>query len=486
MRRRLLAAIGACGIAATTLPASPPPTPQVLVAQLGSDHYPEREAALKALEALGADALPALQAAAKSDDLTVRRAAAPLVAKIERAAESAKRLTPKTTSLSLKNVPLGSAVNTLKARTGVNIVLDANRVADPLRLVTCETAELPVWEVVEAFCKAAGVREVFSAELEVPKTEKRGRGYYTPPPPPPNADAVPITLADGKADSLPGSRATAVRVLALPANYSGNRVTLGTGEVTLNFDLTPLPGLGWSEVAGVRIKRVIDDAGRVGCAGTPRDNSPSSDSYDPFGGVVFMGGGRVAMRWDFDGNPIPPGWHPNPRATPVLLKLATPDAKSLKLLEGTVVGEITVQNQPLIAAENPSRHVGSPLTGPGGLTLSIQEVRGVANGATAVRVQLASPSAFAARRRGFAMNLGWQDPLRPTQGNQIRAYDAKGELLTPSSSGVTEMNDDGITTTMTYNMTFRADKGAPAKLVVVGSKQVAVEVPFRMENVPLP
>jgi hypothetical protein len=237
-------------------------------------------------------------------------------------------------------------------------------------------------------------------------------------------------------------------------------------------------------VAGVRVTRIIDDAGRAGCAGTPRDAAATSD-MDPFGGMVFMGGGRVAMRWDFEGNPIPPGWYPNPRATPVLLKLATPAAKSLKLLEGAVVGEMTVANQPLIVAEYPAKHVGSPLTGPGGLKLSIQDVRRVANGATSIRVTLEQPSAFAARRRGFAVNLGWQDPLRPTQGNQIRAYDEKGGLLTPASSGVTEMNDDGLTTTMTHSFTFRADK-TPAKLVVVGSKQVAVEVPFRMENVPLP
>ena len=487
MRRRLLAAIGACGIAATTLPAGPPPTPQALVAQLGSDHYPDREAAAKALEALGDAAAPALQAAAKSDDLTVRRTATSLLSKLDRAAESAKRLAPKTTSLSLKNVPLGSAVNTLKARTGLNLVLDPTRVADPMRPVTCEVGERPVWEVVEEFCKAAGVREVFSADLEVPKPSSAGKPrYYSPPPAPPLADAVPVTLADGAAAPLPGSRATAVRVVALPASYPGNRVILGAGETTINFDVTPAPGLGWNEVVGVRVKRVVDDAGRVGCAATPRDSSPSGDT-DPFGGgMVFMGGARVAMRWDFDGNPIAPTSHPNPRAVPVPLKLATPDAKSLKLLEGVVVGEVTVANQQLISVDVASKQTGTPLTGPGGLKLTVHEVRPAANGATIVRVSLESPSAFAQRRRGFGMNLGWQEPIRPTQGNHIRSYDAAGALLTPISSGGTEVNDDGMSQTVTYNLTFRADKGAPAKLVVVGPKQVPVEVPFRMENVPLP
>lgn len=484
MRRRLLAAIGACGIATTTLPAGPPPTPQALVAQLGSDHYPDRETALKSLAALGESARVALEVAVKSDDPTVRRAALPLLAQLDRAAESAKRLAPKTTALSLKAVPLGTAVNTLKARTGLNVVLDPNRVADPLRPVSCEVADRPVWEVVEEFCKAAGLREVFAAELEVPKPQRQGRGYYTPTPPPPNADAVPVTLADGTGESLPGSRSTAVRVLALPGRYPGNRVVLGSGETTLNFDVTPAPGLGWSEVVGVRVTRVVDSAGRVGCGGTPRDPSPA-DATDPFGGMVFLGGGRVvAMRWDFDGNPITPGWHPNPRAVPVPLKLATPDARSLMVLEGVLVGEITAANQPLVVADNPSKYVGSPLTGPGGVKFTIHEVRAVAGGATVVRVSVESPSAFAARRRG-GLNLGGLEPMRPTQGNHVRAYDAAGAVLTPLT-GPGDYNDDGVSTTMTYTYTFRADKGPPAKLVVVGSKQVPVEVPFRMENVPLP
>ena len=257
----------------------------------------------------------------------------------------------------------------------------------------------------------------------------------------------------------------------------------GAGDFTINLDVTPVPGLGWSEVAGVKLTRVVDDAGRVGCAGTPRDTSPAD--ADPFGGgMLFLGNGRVvAMRWDFDGNMIPPGWHPNPRAVPVLLKVPTRDARSLKVLEGAILGEITVANQTLIVAENPSKWVGSPMTGPGGVKLTIQEVKTVANGATSVRVMTETPSV---RRRGLAVNLGWQDPLRPMQGNHVRAYDDKGNVMTPSSTSHGDSSDDGSMLIAMYTMTFPAAKGVPAKLVVVGSKPVAVEVPFRMENVQLP
>src|SRR5439155_22004641 len=103
----------------------------------------------------------------------------------------------------------------------------------PLRKVTCVTGEVPAWEALDAFCTAAGLKEVFVQELDVPKPQQQPggrRGYVAPMPQIPNPDAVPIVLIDGKAQKLPGDRNTAVRVVALPPSFPGHRVTLGTGE----------------------------------------------------------------------------------------------------------------------------------------------------------------------------------------------------------------------------------------------------------------
>jgi hypothetical protein len=65
-------------------------------------------------------------------------------------------------------------------------------------------------------------------------------------------------------------------------------------------------------------------------------------------------------------------------------------------------------------------------------------------------------------------------------------FDAAGKPFPVTSSGFTDISDDGMVNIQTIQFTFRPGVGVPAKLVVVGPKTVLVEVPFAMENVPLP
>src|SRR5436190_20375589 len=141
MRRRLLAAVGAWAIGTGTGLAQPPapPSAESLAARLGSDDFADREAAARALEARGEAALPALLAAASSDDPEVRRRAAALADKIKRTAESTRRLVPKAVALNYDRVALGTALHDLKQKTGLNLALDPNRVSDPLRPITVRT-----------------------------------------------------------------------------------------------------------------------------------------------------------------------------------------------------------------------------------------------------------------------------------------------------------------------------------------------------------
>jgi hypothetical protein len=487
MRRRLLAAVGVWAIGSGLVVADSPTPPSLdaLVGQLGADRFAEREAAARALEARGEAAVPALVAAARHADPEVRQRAAAIATRIQRSAESAKRLVPRTVSLDYVNLPLGTALQRLKTQTGANLSLDPNRVADPMRPVTVRTGELPAWEAVEAFCQAAGLREAFTAEIESPRKEQPRRGYISPLPPPPQVGSVPVVLVDGKPDRLPGDRSTKLRVLALPGSFPAHRVFLGTGEVVLSFDVTPLPDLHWQEVVGVRVTRVVDDADRPGGSGVARETSAGGSPYDF---QVFVNP-RIAMRWDFDGNPIPPLWHANPRVVPVPIRVRTPGARTLKVLEGVVVGEIAVQNQELLAIADPTGRPGAVADGPNGLKLSVLDVKTQEKDkSVVVRVQLEGPSAFAANRRNRLNPWGapfWpQAPQEPGTGNSLRAIDAAGKLVSGGTTVNTEISDDGETLVQVYQMTFRS--GPPAKFVVVGPRMVTVEVPFRMENVPLP
>ncbi len=494
--RRLVAVIAA--ITATGLagafgapdrpgPASPLATPSVdtLVQQLGSERFPDREAAAVALERIGQPATKALQAAIRSENPEVRERAAKLLLKIKRTTDSSSRLVARRVKLNYKQIPLGTAINDLKARTGLNLALDTNRIGNPLRLITCETAEVPVWEALEAFCVAANLCEVFQSELDLPKPTGPRRGYI-PPVQPPGADAVPIVLIDGTPQKLAGDRGTSVRVVALPASFPGHKVTLGTGEVNFCFDVAPAPGLHWQDFVDIKITRLIDSAGRAGGAGTDRTTTPSADLN---GMVVFARPGVVAMRFDFNGNPIPPENAANPRVVSVPLKLATASARSLKRLEGSVYGEVQVPNQQLVTVKDLKQNLGVPFSGPAELKFTVLELKEPARPGElgSLRVQLEYPSPWMAKARRRGWNPGWPDaPRSPGQGYTIQTYDAAGKPFPATNTGFSEMNDNGSVTIQTIQFNFRKEAGVPDRVAVVGPRTVLVEVPFVMENVPLP
>jgi hypothetical protein len=497
---RLFATVGMLALAVPAAAGEPSAsTPSQLVQQLGSDDYREREAAVAALTRAGPGATAALREAAKSDDPEVRQRAAAILLKLQRAETSRERLAAKTVRLDYKDVPLGTAFADLRKRTGLNLALDPARLGDPLRKVTCSTGEVTVWEALDAFCAAAGLREEFRDELEPPKRpHPLGGGYggYVVPPPV-GIDAVPVTLIAGKPLRVVGDRRTAVRVLVLPPSFPGHRVTLGTGETTLCLDITPAPGLNWQEVSAVKISRVIDDEGRSGRAANPKASSPAVEYMDwagPVGGRVIVFGGP-GMGGQFGGQLggqfgglTQPRALPNPRVHPVPLKLATPHARSLRRLEGSVFGEITLPNQTLITVSEPEKNLGVAFDGPGDVRLTVVSLNKTEAGAKA-QLLLEYPSAWTvSARRG--LNPGGLWPEYPNVGHQlpvVLALDAAGKPMTVTDAGTYPATSaDGQTTTYRYEWIFAKGAGTPAKFVVVGPRPLVVEVPFALENVPLP
>jgi len=500
---KLFATVGIVGLAVSIAvggsepaPASSTPLLSELVFQLGAEDFRERENAAAALEKAGEAAIPALREAVKSENPEVRQRAAAILFKLQRAVNSSEKLSAKKLTLNYKNAPLGHAITDLRTRSGLNIAIDPSRLGDPLRKVTCVTGELPVWEALDAFCAAAGLKEEFRPELELPKMQNRGRGYLMPQTQVPNADSVPIVLVGGKLSRLPGDRRTAVRVLVLPRSFPSHRVSLGTGEITLCFDITPTPGLNWQDATSVKITKLVDDAGRFGGAGSPKPEIAPSDIDNVMvlgglrGGVVFAGPGvGGAMRFDPQtGAPIYPDSMPNPRVIPVPLKLATPTARSIKRLEGSVLGEITLTNQTLITVNEPKKHIGTVFEGPGSLQFTIASLVETKQG-TDIQLVLEYPSPWSVgARRGWNPGGVWPEAPRP--GNQtptVQVYDAAGKSMSASTaSGFTDVLGDGQTMQYRLNWTFRKEAGTPAKFVVVGPRPMIVEVPFVLENVPLP
>ena len=238
----------------------------------------------------------------------------------------------------------------------------------------------------------------------------------------------------------------------------------------------------------MRITKVVDDAGRLGSGSTSKDPGPAQNDY--MEGAVFIGGmgmGGMAFRaWDGDA-PNNLSSYPNPRIVPVPIKIATPSARSLKLLEGTVVCEISVPNQPLATIDNIAESKGKSVEGIGGVKLVVVEVKaGEKGGKSILKIQTESPAPWLLNQRmnPWGALAEMTGEVATTAASSIKGFDAAGKpvrLMTLTSSQT--MSEE---MTMTTSMQFTCPDGLPTKLVLMGSKPVMVEVPFKMENVTLP
>jgi hypothetical protein len=148
--------IGASLALAAALGQAPPPSPMDLVVRLGSARYTEREAAAKALEARGRQALPALRAVLDSQDPEVRTRASSLVQKIE----GALLTQPTLVSLDFHDQPLPEVIKALNDRTGIRLALVPENAPTwaQTRITLQDSAPLPFWKAVDRLCDAAGLQ----------------------------------------------------------------------------------------------------------------------------------------------------------------------------------------------------------------------------------------------------------------------------------------------------------------------------------------
>jgi len=130
--------------------------PQILLEQLGATRYADREAAARALEKLGREAIPVLQSARDSRDMEIRTRAAALLQKIE----GSLLTMPTMVWLNFKDAPLGDVVQALGQQTGMKVSLFPENLPrwKQERLSLQETQPLPFWKAVDRLCAAASLQ----------------------------------------------------------------------------------------------------------------------------------------------------------------------------------------------------------------------------------------------------------------------------------------------------------------------------------------
>ncbi|OWK35909.1 hypothetical protein [Fimbriiglobus ruber] len=497
IRGVLLGAVGGVGLALVASPsapaapdAAPAPTIESLIDKLGADGYTDREAAARELATRGTAALAALQRAATHPDPETRARAAAIAERLRRAADAEKLIDPKLVHLDHTNVPLATVVADLRAKTGIPLVLDA-KIANPLRPITVHTGDVSAWEAVEAVRAAGGLHEVFHEDLAAmtpasAEETRRKRVSYAGPIQSVAAGVVPIILAEGAGPPLPGARTAGVRVLALPAAFPGNRVVRGAGQVVMNLDVTPLPGIRWDEVLAVRVTRAEDETGRP----VVTSHRGSHAAENEFEGNVWFGGGRVVFGGNvYYGDPQPAN-RPNPRVVPVSLKTDDRAIRFLRVFEGAVVGEITLPNQPLATIENLAKTSGVVANLPYDTRVSLVDYKALPDGRVTIKVRTDTPNPWLMQRAGMrrAVIFGGDEIQAPGTVHTFKFLDAAGRPIPQPLIQTSSMNNDGLRQTADQEYVFpkRPDTGAPTTLVALGSKPVTVEIPFRLRDVPLP
>jgi hypothetical protein len=181
---------------ASLAPAQPPDASRIqrLIAQLGSGDFQDRESAMAALHAIGSAAMPALRAAARSNDLELRRRAEDILHRIERREESARLLAGKRIRLAFQDTPIIQALAELNRLTGFAwqfSPVDLPKLANTR--ITLRADDLTVWEALDRFCAQAG--------LALPDLTGQG--------------TRPLVLAAGKMPTVPTCHAGAIRLRAL-------------------------------------------------------------------------------------------------------------------------------------------------------------------------------------------------------------------------------------------------------------------------------
>jgi hypothetical protein len=478
-------------------------SPAQLVTRLGSQRFRDREDASRALDELGAKALPPLRQAAADPDPEVRRRAAALVGRIEKRLETERLLEPQHVRLRFKDVAVTEAVTEFNRRTGWDLQIQGDRSGLIDRKITLDTGDVPLWDAFDQFCRKAGLNEPRPAPVREQAADANTQeelmmqrriavrraimvqrmGYAQQSGVVENHRRIGVVA--GRYDPLPTSRAGAVRVRAMPPRTGIEGQAKGDGEYVFALEVLPEPRLHWHGVVQVRVDRAVDEHGQV-----LRQASTAEDSTANLYGantVVFIDGN--------DMNGTASGQH-----TAVRLKQGEQPSKRLRELQGRITARVQTPPQPLMTVDNVLKAAGRTVHGSNGGSIKVLDVSRQPGGEVKLHVQIASGTGMGIwMNRGVRRRVVWaaggrrmivtedtSDQAAPT----LALQDAKGRAFVmeqprplnfmrnfPAGEVVEEMD-------LVFHP--RSGQGPPAKFVYSGPRTVAIDIPFKLKDVALP
>jgi hypothetical protein len=470
----------------------------LLIRQLGSKRFRERESATQSLDALGASALEALHKAVAHTDPEIRRRAEGLVKRIRKRIETAQLLEPKHVHLVFKDTPVTGAVNEFARQTGMAIHLNGSKARLWDRKVTLDTGETTFWQAYEQFCKTAGLTDWVGA-VE-PVTEQQvvrvwrgngGAGQVRVVTVIRNGDlrqsAVHegLSLMDGKPQEAPTYYAGAVRLRALQAGTT-TAAAVPKNEPLFILEVLAEPKLSWQRLIGVHIDQAVDENGQQ----LVPVLTPSTDTA-----LAGRGGGNgMVMVVDAETGQVL-----NDKRE--LLVRFQPDAKSsqtLKEVKGVVSVQVQTPVQHVLRVDQILKAAGQTIHGPDGEVLKILEVTHQQNGDVGLKLQMEDPNQLFAvygparviMRRARIMAIRNARMGRVQEVNDNR--DGTWSLLDGRGKGWSlisgpEIVPDGNGVTQEIRLTYRSHDGQEeaARLTYAARRTLVLEVPFVLKDVSL-
>jgi hypothetical protein len=474
-----------------------------LITQLGSDRYEERQEASALLEKAGEPALPLLREALKNPDMEVRRRAEDLIPRIEIRVATARALTPLQVRFSCKDMPVNEAVAEFAKQTGhpIRLAGDATKLAE--RRMTLDTGDTTFWDAFEQFCAKAGIREADTPQQ--PQVNQfndfgggrvimRGRGgmrvwngNYLPIRPPVDPTLV---LEDGVAPAAAIARNGSLRIRSVPpksAVYSD--LPDGGKQIMMHLEVRAESRMDLLDLIGLRVTRATDDAGR---------KIRHASDYIEGGGGPYMDPDMVFIANSIDlydpmaGNGL--------RQIPISVVVDGKSVDKLGELSGVLCARVRTAPEALVSIEDVAKAIGKTHTAVDGGEVKVTECKREEDGLFKLKVELKSNQVLDPQVEMMQMRMGRlkairggimaqempKVPLSKDNPSMVpfKLVNGKGQAL-EFVNGEMEMgatNDSRV-----YTLVYKpaANDTAPAKLEYMGRREVIIEVPFTLKDVPL-
>jgi hypothetical protein len=319
-----------------------------------------------------------------------------------------------------------------------------------------------------------------------------------------------IVLVDGKHTPVPSQVEGAIRIRAVNnQNLLANFGSVADGEIGVLFEVRPELRIQVQQLLGVNVDRAQDNLDQILTPITVSNNVIGPNTLPVLKGQLA----QPAIARPYPGN----GYYGvGANYIPVRLKKADKEAKSLKELRGTVSMKIRTPVEEIAAVEKVLKAKGEAVKGKGDATMKIIDVVKEENGDIKVEVEMKfsneiQPNAQAVQFNGQPQPQplpGVRPQLAPAiqpvppQGAPgggfgtavvvhnylgLELLDAKGVAIPLLQMANNRNQWQANVRTAVATLVFRPAKeqAEAEKLVFMGTRLAAVEVPFLLKDVPV-